>query len=145
MSDQKPRKRKTTVKSQIREDQAVKKVLEEGKSIQQAAKEIGINRNTVTKLIYRALNDEEVKQRIQRSRDRVVKMLSLADEAFLRVLKYNHPENFANQIKTATSIYRTMGVLSDEPMIKIQSHAPVVVKVEGQTFEFSAPKPDAAS
>jgi DNA-binding transcriptional regulator LsrR (DeoR family) len=115
------------------------KILEEGKTVQQCAKELGIHRNTVSNLFSQAMNQEEVKSRISRSRDRLVKMLSLADAAYLRTLKYNKPENFANQVNVATRIYRTFGLIQDQPQIQINNQFAVKIEVRDSTYEFTPP------
>lgn len=110
------------------------KVLIEGKSVTKAAEEMGIHKNTASRLLHTVMDDVEVKERIQRSRERIIRMLTLADEAYLRVLTYDHPDNYGNQLKAAQSIYRTMGVLTDDPLIKVQHVTPIVVKVENRTY-----------
>lgn len=145
MDEKKPKKRRSTVKHEVRIQEAAQKVLEEGKSVQECANEMGIHRNHVTKLLHKAMSDEEVRSRVQRSKDRLVKMLSLADGAYLRILKYNHPENFSNQAKVATSIYKTMGLIREEPMMALNMIVPITVEVKNREYTIATGDSDTST
>ena len=123
----------TILKAQV----IAEKVINEGKTMKAVAEELGINRNTVSHLMSHAMSDEEVKMRINRSRDRVTKMLSLADSAYLRILTHNEPTNFGNQAALAKSIYKTYGVIREDPAITINNIVPVKVEVDGQAYQFT--------
>jgi transposase len=121
------------------------KVINEHKTVAEAAKEVGVHASTGSRLLHRAMADSEVRSRIQRSRDRVIKMLSLADNAFLKILKHDDPVNYGNQLKAAQSIYRTMGVLTDQPIMSVNHVTPIKVEVENKVYNIGAGDPDKAS
>lgn len=121
------------------------KVLEEGKSVKECAEELGLHRNSVSRTLQKGMADEEVKARINRSRDRLLKMLSLSDGAYLRTLKYNKPENFANQINVASKIYKTFGLIREEPIISITNIIPIKVEVENREYTIATGNTDSSS
>lgn len=110
------------------------------KSRQDVAEDLGIHRTTLGNRIKRALNDEEISEAVTTSKRRLIQMLSRCDAAFLRVLSWDAPENFGNQIKVAQSIYRSFGVLNDEAPPIVQSKEPVLIFVDGRKYEFHSPK-----
>jgi len=124
----------------IKEKEAVELVINGNKTFKEAAKELGVHPQTVAERVQKALSSEEVKGIVDRSRSRLAQMLSRCDDAYHRILTYNEPSNFGNQAKVATTVYKTFGLVEDEPAIKIQSVEPICIFVDGKKYEFTPPQ-----
>jgi len=124
----------------IKEKEAVELVINGNKTFKEAAKELGVHPQTVAERVQKALSSEDVRNIVERSRSRLTQMLSRCDDAYHRVLTYNHPDNFGNQIRVATGLYKTYGLVNEDPSITIQNNTAIQVKVDGKVYEFGSPE-----
>ena len=130
------KKRGKALDTPIKDQATLEKVLE-GKSKQKIADEMGIDRNTVTKRIQRALSNEQIQAMIQRSIDRNAMMLSKCDHVVNRILDTTDPMAAGVQLRATEGIYKSFGVWKNEPPVVVQNIIPIQVKVDGKTYEFS--------
>ncbi len=114
----------------LKAEQALNEVINGNKTRKQVAEELGVHPQTVSERIQKALTPERIQQIVGTSRSRLIEMLSRCDDAYHRVLTWNAPDNFGNQIRVATSIYKTFGLINDEAQIKVTNIIPIQVVIE---------------
>jgi transposase len=122
-------------------DQKIAERLIETGSVKKCAEELGVHRNTIYKAANRALTDDMIRQAVQRSRDRNIKMLGLCDNKTLSILKDTDPVQAGNQIKIISSIYKTFGVWKDEAVVQINHFTPIQVVVGDESFDIKVGAP----
>lgn len=138
---QKGKPKESKIFTELKDQEIAAKALET-LNVRKCAEELGVHRNTVYASMRRALSDDQIREAVQRSRDRNIKMLGLCDTKTLSILKDPDPVQAGNQIRLISSIYKTFGVWKDEPSIQIQTTAPLQVVVEGVQYEFKASEAD---
>lgn len=129
----------TDIKAKI----ALNAVLENpGKTKQEIADQLGIDRNTVTARLNRALNDDNIKDYIQRSIDLNGLMLSKCDRGLNRILDAGDEKHFPTQLRAIEGVYKSFGVWKNEPIIQVNHFTPIVFKVgsEVMTLDVGTPR-----
>lgn len=121
----------------LKVQEALEKVIKEGKTQQEVADELGVDKSTISDRVRKGLNSAEIQAIVGRSRERLIHMLSRCDDVYHRILTYSHPDNFGNQLKAATNIYKTFGLIQDEAQIQINNIIPIKVTVDGKEYEFN--------
>lgn len=111
--------------------------LTSNKSQAEIAEELGVNEGTVTRRLQKAMGSTEVQNYINTSRNRLIEMLGRCDDAYHNILTWNSPENFGNQLRAATAIYKTFGLIQEDPQVKIQNIIPIQVSIQSPEGEIS--------
>lgn len=110
-----------------------KKLENPGKTQMEIAEELGIEHNTVSQRLKRAMELPEIKALETTSEENLIKMLPDCDKAYLDALRNYEPQNMSNRIKVATLIYKTRGLIKDNPVIVNNTNILEVVSVDGTT------------
>lgn len=107
----------------------LEKSLEPGKTKAELAKELGINPNTVTVRLQRAISNINIQDFIQRSIDRNAQMLEKCDKTVNQVLDCTDNNQFGNKIRVVEGIYKTFGVWKADPILEVNNFTPIVFKI----------------
>lgn len=120
--------------------QALEGVLS-GKTRQMVADELGINRNTITDRLKRAVSNSDIQSMIQRSIDRGAMMLGKADFGLNEILDDRDPTRQPTRLRAVEGLYKAYGVWKEQPVIQINNFTPIIVKTtEGiETIDVGAP------
>jgi hypothetical protein len=102
--------------------QIIETIVNGQKTQREAAQELGINEATVCRRINKAMNQEDIKALVERSKRRLAEMLGRCDGTYLDILSNKNEKNFDVRLKASTNVYKQLGVLEDAPQIAIQNN-----------------------
>jgi len=96
------------------------------------AKAMGVDRETIRRWSKEVMTEEEVLRRRDISRARLAKLLPICDEGALKVVSDHSMENRSHFNKMALAIYRSFGVVLDEPSINLNTISPIIITNGGR-------------
>lgn len=98
-----------------------KKLIDPNKTQEEIAEELNVSAWTVGQRLKKALELPEIKEIEKTSEDRITKMLPDCDLAYLDALRNKEQWNARNRLHAATMIYKTRGLIKENPEIVIEN------------------------
>jgi hypothetical protein len=110
-------------------------VINGSKTRQQVADELGIHRKTVSVRLQRALNNDQIRDMIQRSIDRNAMMLAKVDDNFDSILDSEEAADKGLKVRIGEGIYKSFGIWRSDPLMQVNHFTPIVLKVGDEQIE----------